>query len=146
MQGRGQSIYLFNFNLQIWLWCCQLGHASNTKIVQVSRLIDGIDFGKITIEPIDKSDFSNSIPESDLDVDKLAPIPNIIELNIDSVEKLWEASIKSKHIKIVKSKRMTLTMRRLQEIYTNLWSQHKPAYILDKNYIVLLLNKFTRKS
>ena len=69
-----------------------------------------------------------------------------MKLNIDGVEELCEACIKSKHTKIVKSKRMTPTTRRLQEIHANLWGPHKPAYILVKNYVALLLDEFTRKS
>ena len=41
---------------------------------------------------------------------------------------------------------MTLTTRRLQEIHADLWGLHKPASISGKNYVMLLLDEFTRKS
>lgn len=41
---------------------------------------------------------------------------------------------------------MTLIIKRLQEVHINLCSPHKPAFILDNNYIVLLFDKFTHKS
>ena len=40
---------------------------------------------------------------------------------------------------------MTPTTRRLQEVHANLWGSHKPASILSKSYIALLLNEFTCK-
>ena len=40
---------------------------------------------------------------------------------------------------------MTPITRRLQEIHANLWRSHKPASISCKNYVVLLLDEFTRK-
>lgn len=39
---------------------------------------------------------------------------------MDSVEELCKVYIESKYIRVVKSKKMILTMKRLQEIYINL--------------------------
>ena len=83
---RGRPTYLLNSNPQIRLWHCQLGHTSNAKVIQVSKLVDKIDLGEITTEPIDEPQSSNSEPESDSDVNKLFPINKVIELNIDGVE------------------------------------------------------------
>lgn len=41
---------------------------------------------------------------------------------------------------------MTLILKRLQKIYINLWNLYNPVFILDKNYITLLFDKFTQKS
>ena len=120
VRGRSRSTNLLSSNPQIRLWHCQLDHASNTRVVQVSKLVDGIDLGEITIEPIDKPQSSNSKSESNSDIDKPSPINKTMELNINGVEKLCKACLESKHTKIVKSKRMIPTMRRLQEIYTDL--------------------------
>ena len=146
VQGRGRPTYLLSSNPQIRLWHRRLGHASNAKIVQVSKLVDGIDLEEITTEPIDEPQSSNSEPESDSDVDKPSPINKGMELNIDGVEKPCEACIESKHTRIVNSKRMIPTTRRLQEIHADLLGPHKPASISGKNYVALLLDKFTRKS
>ena len=146
VQSRGLPTYLLSSNPQIRLWHRQLGHISNARVVQVSKLVDRIDLKEITIEPIDKPQSSDSEPESDSDVDKLSPINKSMELNINNVEELCKACIKSKHTRIVKSKRMTPTMRRLQEIYADLLGLHKPASISSKNYVALLLDEFTRKS
>lgn len=40
---------------------------------------------------------------------------------------------------------MTLTTRRLQEIYVNLWGPHELFSISTKNNVVVLLDKFTCK-
>ena len=146
VQGRGQPTYLLSSNPQIWLWYCRLGHASNARVVQVFKLIDRINLREITTEPIDKTQSSDYEPESDSDTNKLSLINKAMELNIDGVEELCEACIKSKHTKIVKSKRMTPTTWRLQEIHADLWGPHKPASISGKNYVALLLDKFTHKS
>ena len=82
--------------------------------------MDGIDLGEITTEPIDKPQSSNSEPESDSDVDKPSPINKTMELNINGVEELCKACIESKHTRIVKSKRITPTIKRLQEIHADL--------------------------
>ena len=41
---------------------------------------------------------------------------------------------------------MTPTTRKLQEVHADLWGPHDPASISGKNYVALLLDKFTRKS
>ena len=69
-----------------------------------------------------------------------------MDLNINGVEKLCEAYIKSKHTRIVKSQSIRVTTMKLQKIYADLWRPHKPASILGKNYIALLLDEFTQKS
>ena len=115
MRGRGEPIYSLSSNPQIRLWHHRLGHASNTRVIQISKLVDGINLREI-IGPVDNPHSSDSELEFDSDSDKPSSIDKAIELNIDSVEKLCEACIKSKHTRIVKSKRMTLTMIRLQEI------------------------------
>ena len=113
VRGKGRPTCLLNSNPQIRLWHCRLGHASNVRIVQVSKLVDRINLGEIIIEPIDELQSSDFEPESDSDADKLFPINKAMELNIDSMEELCKACIESKHIRIVKSKRMTPTTRRL---------------------------------
>ena len=146
VRGRGRPTYLLNFNPQIRLWHRRLARTSNARVVQVSKLVDEIDLGEITKEPTDKPQSSNSKPESDSDVDKPSPINKAMELNIDGVKKLCEACIKSKHTRIVKLKKITPTMRRLQEIHADLWGPHEPVSISGKNYVTLLLDEFTRKS
>ena len=89
------------------------------RVIKVSKLVDGIDFGKIT-GPVDNPYSFDFEFEFNSDSDKPSPIHKVIELNIDYVEKLCEACIKSIHTRIVKLKRMTPTTKRLQKIYTNL--------------------------
>lgn len=54
--------------------------------------------------------------------------------------------VESKYTRIIKSKKMILITRRLQEVYNDLWDSHKSASILSKNYMALRLTKFTYKS
>lgn len=96
-------------------------------------------------ELVEKSHSSDSKP-SDLDVDKPYLINKAMELNIDNMEELCKACIKSKHTRVIKSKRITLTTKWLQEIHINLWGPHKPVSISDKSYIMLLLDEFICKS
>ena len=106
-------MYLLSFNPQIRLWHRRLGYASNVKVVQVSKLVDRIDLRKITTKPIDKPQSSDFEPKSNSDTNKPSFINKAIELNIYYMEKLCKTCIKSKHTRIIKSKRITLTMRRL---------------------------------
>ena len=89
------------------------------RVIQVSKLVDGIDFGEIT-GPINNPHSFNSELKFDSDSNKPSPINKAIELNIDSMEELCEACIESKYTRIIKSKRMTLIIKRLPEIYANL--------------------------
>ena len=120
VQSRDRPIYSLSSNPQVQLWYCRLGHASNARIIQASKLVDRINLGEIT-GPVDHPHSSNSKLEFDSDSDKPSPFNKAIELNINGVEELCEACIKSKHTRIVKSKRILPTMKRLQEIYADLW-------------------------
>ena len=64
-----------------------------------------------------------------------------MELNIDGVEELCEACIKSKDTRIVKSKRMTSTIKRLQEIHANIWGLYDTASTSSKNHIAKKLRR-----
>ena len=116
------------------------GHTSNARVIQAFNLVDGIDLGKT--RPVDEPHSSNS-KSSDSDA---KAINKAIEYNLGDVEELCETCIKSKHIRIVKSKKMTPTTRRLQEVHADLWGPYEPASISGKSYVALLLDKFTRKS
>ena len=145
VQGRRRPTYLLNSNLQIRLWYCRLGHTSNVRVIQVFKLVNEINLGEI-IGPINNLHSSDSKFEFDSDSNKSFPINKKIELNIDSVEKLYEACIESKDTRNIKSKKITPPAKKLQEIHVNLWGRHNPTFISDKNYIVLLVDEFTRKS
>lgn len=66
---------------------------------------------------------------------------------IEDIEELCKTYIKSKYIRIIKSKKTTSTIRQLQEIYIDLWGPNKPSSISasGKNYLAILFDKFTRK-
>ena len=68
-------------------------------------------------------------------------------INLDhSVKQLCNFCIKSKHTKIVKHKKMTLTTRKLKEIYTNFWGPYDQFLLLGKTYVGLFFDEFTHKS
>ena len=69
-----------------------------------------------------------------------------MELNIYDIEELYKACIKNKHTRIIKSNRISSKSKKLQEIYNDIWRPHNLASILGKNYVLLLLDEFTRKS
>ena len=46
VRGRSCPTYLLSSNSQIWLWHHRLGHASNARIVQASKLVNGIALGE----------------------------------------------------------------------------------------------------
>lgn len=148
VQGRGRPTYFQSQNPKTRLWHRRFGHASNARIIQASKLVDGIDLNEEEPTNANEEQHSSSGSESDenidSDVDKPAPIHEAI--NVNSEMELCDTCVESKNTKIVKSKRMTPTTRRLQEIHTDLWGPHNPPLLSGRNYIALLLNEYTRKS
>lgn len=133
-------MYLFSFNPEIWYQKRRFGNVNNAKIIQVFKLVNRINFQEIT-GPINKSySFNSKFDKSNSHTNKSFPINKTIKHDINSLEELYETCIKSKYIRIIKSKKMTLITRRFQDIDTNLWDPHKLASILNKNYIALLLD------
>lgn len=61
------------------------------------------------------------------------------------IKQLYNFCIESKYTKVVKYKKMNLTIEKLQKIYTNLWGPHNPSSLSRKTYVGLFLDKFTRK-
>ena len=84
------------------------------RIVQASKLVDGTNLREI-IGLIDKSYSSNSEPDNNLneDIDTSTPFNKATEQNSEGVEELYKACIESKQTRIVKSKKMTSTTKRL---------------------------------
>ena len=118
------------------------------RVIPASKLVDRIDLKEI-IEPVDKLHSSNSKSKNDSDakaIYKLTSINKTIEYNLRDVKELCETFIKSKYIKIVKSKKIIAIIKKLQKVYAKLFGLHKPTSILDKNYETLLLNELTCKS
>ena len=139
VKGRRKPTYQLSSNLQVRLWHRRFGYTSNARVIQASKLVDGIDLGKTG--PVNKPHFSNS-ESSDSDAEA---INKAIEYNLGDVEELCETCIESKYTRIVKSKKMTPTTRRLQEVHANLWGPQEPASISGKSYVTLLFAEFTRK-
>ena len=144
-QERDQPNYFQSKNLKFKLWYRHFGYASNTRIIQALKLMDEIDLDKE--EPINANEEQNpnarleNNKNVDSDIDKTVPIHKVMDIN-NEIE-LCNICVESKHIKIVKSKRMTSTTRRLQEIHTDLWRLHNPPSLSRRNYIALFLNKYT---
>lgn len=139
-------MYLLSSNTQIRLWHRRLSHASNAKVVQASKLVNGINLREES-GFINKSYSSDSKPDNNSDVDAgvLASINKVTEHNSKGMEEFCKAFMKNKHTRIVKSKKMTLMTKRLQKVYVDLLGPHKSASILGKNYVGLIFDKFTRK-
>lgn len=62
-----------------------------------------------------------------------------------SVEQLYNPCIESKHTKIVRHKKMTLTTHKLEEIHADLCKLHDPSLLSERTHIDLLLNEFIYK-
>ena len=112
VRGRGRLTYLLNSNLQIRLWHCRLGHASNARVIQASKFIDGIDLEGAAISEdesyLNSSDFETDdkdIEQSNTDADNEPTPINKTTNNTNGIEQLCEACIESKHTRIVKSEK-----------------------------------------
>lgn len=62
------------------------------------------------------------------------------------MEQLCDNCIKSKYIKIIKYKKMTLIIYKLQEIHVDLWGPYDLPLLSRKGYVSLFLNEYTYKS
>lgn len=65
VKDQGQPIYLLSKNPQIRLWYRKLGYASNARVIEESKLNNGID---ITIEdnfPTEDLAFNSEIDDED---------------------------------------------------------------------------------
>lgn len=115
IKEKDQLTYFFNSNLQIYLWHHYLGYTSNTKIIQASKLVNRIDFediSKVTKKPYSSN--SESDNNSDNNGNNQSTLINkVISYNIKYIKKLYKVGIKSKYIKIVKLKKMTLIIKKL---------------------------------
>ena len=159
VKGQSRPTYLLSKNPQIKLWHRRLRHASNARVMEISKLDNEIN---ITIE--DDLLTENLSSDSGMDDkdrckdmgqtlnannkhERLSPLMAIINNPDNSeIKKLWDSYIKSKHTKIVRHKKMTPTTRKLQEIHANLWESHDSSSLSGKTYIGLLLDKFIQKS
>lgn len=113
VKGRGRPTYRLGSNLQIWLWHRCFGHASNARVIQASRLVYGINLGEIgQVDKLYFFDFESSHSNAEA-IYKPASINKTINYNFEDVKKLYEACIESRHTKIVKSKKITPTTKRL---------------------------------
>lgn len=146
MREWGCPTYLLSSSLQIQLWHCRFSHASNVKVVQVSKVIDRINLRKKSgfINKFYSSD-SESNNNLDINANVLTSINKVKKHNSKDAKELCKTYIENKHTRIIKSRKMTSTIKKLQEVYINLWGPYKLVSILSKNYIGLLLNEFTYK-
>lgn len=118
LRRRSRPIYLFSSNFQIQFWYCHLDYAHNVRVIQVSKLGNRINFRDLP-KVIKESYSFNSKSDNNFNKDsnnRPAPINKVTNYNIEGIEKLCKACIANKHIRIVKSKKITSTTKRLQEI------------------------------
>lgn len=143
---KGRPTYFQSQNRQIRLWHQCFGHASNTKIIQISKLINGINL-KEDFANASENQYLNSESESNDNVDSnannLASIYKVISIDIEA--KLCNTCVESKYTKIDKSKRMISTTQRLQEIFTDLWGPHNPLSLSSRNNVTLLFVEYIWK-
>ena len=159
VKRKGRLTYLLSKNPQIRLWHQRLGHASNARVIETFKLVDRID---IIIDNGQQEERFSSDSEDNNKDENLEPCLNnppaltttllnktintsSIDLD-DDVEQLCDHCIESKHTKIVRHKKMTLTTRKLQEIHADLWGPHNRLLLSGKIYVGLLLDEFTCKS
>ena len=84
--------------------------------------MDGIDLRELElVEETHSSDLKSNKNDSTTEATHESTLINkVTELNFKRVEELCEACIESKHMRIVKSKKMTITTKKLQEVHANL--------------------------
>lgn len=123
-QKRGQPIYLLNKNLEVRLWYYHFAYASNTWIIQGSKLVNKIRLLEIAISNFNNDSFclvlkTDTKEWSELDIDTYITLALLNKI-IKSIEDLYNICIKSRYIRIIKYKVMTPIIWKLKEIHTNI--------------------------
>ena len=99
--------------------------------------MDGIDLRR-KVSSEDKHYFSNSKPKVEdnerlnANAENELVFINKLSHNPDDKEQLCKAYVEIKHTKIVKSKNITPIIKKLQEVYVNLWGHYRNG--LAKQY------------
>lgn len=154
IQRRKCSIYFQSQITQIRLWHYRFGYRSNAKIIQASKLVDGTNLKKKSKNSETDNIHENQLLSSDSktnkyinsDLDKPTIINKATNINI-KIAKLYDTYIESKHIRIVKAKRMTAITHKLQEIYADLWGRTTHLYSQAETilpYFLMNLSKSLR--
>lgn len=118
VRGKGCSTHFFSPKPHIRLWHHCLSHASNTRVMQASKLADGIDLGG-EISADDGAHLSDSKPDKKNAENKPTSINKAIDSS-ETTKQLCETCVQSKHTRIIKTKNMTSTTRKLQEVHIDL--------------------------
>lgn len=104
----------------------RFAHTSNTQIIQVSKLVDGIKLLDAATSNSNDDQFSSN---SEADIGKksepdintyITSILALLNKIIKSIKDFCNMYIKSKYIKIIKHQAMTPIVPKLEEIYINL--------------------------
>lgn len=118
VQGKGRLTYFLSSKVQICLWHRRLDYASNARVIQASKLADRIDLGGEISSDDRAHSFDSESNKKDAE-NKPAPINKAID-SLEITEQLCKAYVESKHTRIVKSKGMTPTTKKLQEVHIDL--------------------------
>lgn len=152
--GKGRPTHLVSKNKKVRIWHRRLGHASNARVIRVSKLVDGINIENNEYDPtkvfID-SDTENNDDTSDTPIvsDPTAPpelAANASETNSD-FDHICGQCVGSKSTRVViRNKSMTPTRERLEEVHADLWGPHYPAFRSGNTYVAILMYEHSRKT
>lgn len=126
IQKRGQLIYLLSKNWEVRLWHCHFTYISSVWIIQASNLVDGIKLSNIAIDNFNDNPFSLDLEANDEkeikpDIDIYITLtPASLNKIMESIKDFCDTYIKSKYIKIIKYKKITPIVWKLEEIHANL--------------------------
>lgn len=113
-----------------------------------SQLSDGLDSDDQSGERQIFSDSENKKNSETLSRIMLLIVTKISVYNSGeiSIEPFCNPYNKNNDTKILKHKKMILTIHKSEKIHTNLWASDDPLSLLEKSFIGVLLNKYTCKS
>lgn len=94
-------------------------HTSNTQIIQISKLVDGIKLSDADIRYSNNNRFSSESNNKEQSEPDKVHNPTLLNKITEGIKDLCDTCIKSKHTRIIKHKVMTLTIQKLEEIYVD---------------------------
>ena len=153
MTGRGHPTHLVSQSKRVQLWHRRLAHASNTRILRATKLVDGIkldddkeyDPAEILIDSDDSDTFDDEETRTQAEAGAITTALQATETDI--LDKICAPCVGSKSTRILRqNKSMTATTKKLEEVHADLWGPHDPPSQSGSIYAAILICEHTRKT
>lgn len=152
--GRGRPTHLVSKNKKVRIWHRRLGHASNARVINAFKLVDGIDIKANEYDPTKV--FIDSDTEDDDDTSGTPIVsgptaPPELAASASETNSVFDhicgPCVGSKSTRVViRNKSMTPIRERLKEVHADLWGPHYPVSRSRNTYAAILMCEYSQKT